>query len=318
MDAKTQHHDPAGFDWDDARVLLALLRKRTLRGAAAALRVNASTIGRRLDALEEALGTQLFDRTQDGLAPTAAAEQLLAHAERLEQAALGLVSAVEGFEREPEGLVRISALPGVADHFVAPSIARLLERYPLLRIELDVSIAYSDLTRREADIALRTQRPTSGDLVAQRLTEDRDSILGSKNYVEELGQLKQLSDARWIGWGHELALLPSARWLTERVPDSAIVLRTCSINAMLSAAESGLGLLLLSKAFLNVRPLALAQLTRALGKEASSLPTTELWLVGHRALRDVPRVAVVWEFILEDMARISGWQPPRRRSKTKR
>jgi len=306
MNAKTQQGRRANFDWDDARVLLALFRQRTLRGAANALRVNASTIGRRLDGLEEALGVQLFDRTLDGILPTAATEQLLAHAEQLEQAALGLVSAVEGFERQPEGVVRISSLPGVADHFIAPGLPRLLERYPQLRIELDSSIAYSDLTRREADLALRVSRPSSGDLVAQRLTEDRDAIVGSRAYVQELGALQNLSHARWIGWGHDLALLPSARWLSERVPESSIVLRTSSINAMLSAAESGLGLILLSKAFLGVRPLALAHLSRAVAKEASGLPTTELWLVGHRALRAVPRVAAVWDFIVEDMARIGG------------
>ena len=97
---------------DDARVLLALHRERTLRGAAQTLGVNASTIGRRLDALEKALQARLFDRRLDGVQPTEAAERLLVHAEQLEQAALGLLAAADGLEREPEGVVRLSALPG--------------------------------------------------------------------------------------------------------------------------------------------------------------------------------------------------------------
>src|SRR5262245_48032447 len=115
MPAKTQHKIPGkslDFNWDDARVLLALQRRRTLRGAAEELGVNASTIGRRLSALEDALAARLFDRTQDGVLPTSASELLLAHAERLEQAALGLSAAVAGFERQPEGVVRITAPPG--------------------------------------------------------------------------------------------------------------------------------------------------------------------------------------------------------------
>jgi len=80
------------FHWDDVRVFLALCRARTLSSAAARLGVNASTVGRRLDALEDALGARLFDRTPDGVIPTAATEHLLAHAERLEHAELPRVT----------------------------------------------------------------------------------------------------------------------------------------------------------------------------------------------------------------------------------
>jgi DNA-binding transcriptional LysR family regulator len=307
MAAKTQQ-----FDWDDARVLLALFRERTLRGAAQQLGVNASTIGRRLEALEQALAARLFDRNLDGVLPTAAAERLLAHAEQLEQAALGLAAAAEGFEREPEGVVRLSALPGIADHFVAPSLGRIHARYPRLRLELDSSIAYADLTRREADLALRIMRPTSGDLVAQKLSEDRDTILGSAAYIESLGTLRDFADARWLDWGHDLALLPSSQWLRARVPETAIVMRSSSINALLSAAEHGVGLVLLSSVFQRVRPLVEAKLSAALAEQAAELGTLELWLVGHRALRDVPRVAVVWDFIIEEIARVLE-TPARRR-----
>jgi DNA-binding transcriptional LysR family regulator len=300
MVAKMQHRSSA-LDWDDVRVLLALFRKRTLRGAAAVLRVNASTVGRRLEALETALATRLFDRTQDGLSPTAAAEQLLAHAERVEHSALSLISAAEGFEREPEGVVRITAPPGVADHFVAPGLVRLLARYPRLRVELDASIAYSDLTRREADIALRTSRPESGDLLARKLAEPRDVLLGSQAYVRELGTLTAFSQARFVTWGHDLAHLPSTRWLVEHVPASAIVLRSSSINALLGAAESGLGLMLLSGAYTQVRPLVRASLSVKLQKQVERVPPLQLWLVGHRALRDVPRVAAVWDFIVQEL-----------------
>lgn len=298
------------FDWDDARVLLALFGQRTLRGAAHQLSVNATTIGRRLDSLEEALGVRLFDRTLDGVLPTAAAERLLAHAEQLEQAALGLAAAAVGFEREPEGVVRISAVPGLADHFIAPSAVRLLRKYPKLRLEVDASIGYADLTRREADIALRIVRPTTGDLVTQKLNETPDVILGSPAYVKELGTLRSFADARWLGWGSDLAGLPSSQWLREYVPESAVVLRSSSVNALLGAAESGAGLVVLSRAYIGMRPLVEARLSQGLAASARALPSLELWLVGHRALRDVPRISVVWQFIVDEALKIARSPSP--------
>jgi DNA-binding transcriptional LysR family regulator len=305
MPAKTQRKpEPRprpDFNWDDARVLLAVARKRTLRAAGEALEVNASTIGRRIDALEQAFGIRLFERMSEGLLLTAEAEKLLAHAERIEQAALGLASAVDGLEHKPEGVVRITAPPGVADHFVAPSLPRLLERYPGLSIELDASIGYSDLTRGEADIALRVLRPSAGDLVATRLCQDRDTAVGSEAYVRKLGTLSDLNAARWLTWGSDLAQYPATRFVSEQVAAKQIVLRSSSINALLGAAEAGLGIVLLSRRYLQLRPLAPVKLSAKLAEQVNALPGLELWLVGHRALRSVPRVAVVWDFIVESM-----------------
>jgi DNA-binding transcriptional LysR family regulator len=303
MPAKTQRKSETRvrpeFNWDDARVLLAVARKRTLRAAAQVLEVNASTIGRRLDALENAFGIRLFERTSDGLLLTAEAEQLLAHAERIEQAAIGLASAVDGLEHKPEGVVRITAPPGVADHFIAPALPRLLERFPGLAIELDSSIGYSDLTRGEADIALRTLRPTSGDLVTTRFCSERDTIVGSEDYVRSLGTLSDPNAARWLSWGADLSQYPSARFVTEHVAPKQVVLRSSSIHALLAAAEAGLGVVLLPRSYLQLRPLAAAKLSAKLAAQVNGLPSLDLWLVGHRALRSVPRVAAVWDYMLE-------------------
>lgn len=290
-----------GFSWDDVRVFLALFRARTLSSAAVRLGVNASTVGRRLDALETALGARLFDRTPDGVAPTAATEHLLAHAEKLEQAAHALGGAVEGLENRPEGVVRITAPPGVADHFLAPALPRLLSRFPAIRIELDASMRYLDLTRREADLALRPVRPDVGDLVAVKIADEQDGLFTSAAYAAELGSLRDLGAARWIGWDRELAHLPSARWLDDRVPESRVVLRTSSIGAQLSAAEAGLGVVLLPKAYGNRRPLTAVRLSPSLRASLPPTPRQSLWLVGHRATRDVPRIAAVWDTILDTL-----------------
>jgi len=178
--------------WDDARVV-ALLRERSLSAAGARLGVNASTASRRLTALEAALGTRLFDRTPDGVLPTAVALELAPHAEAMERAAAGLALMAQGRETRPEGEVRLSALPGMAEFLLAPALPRLFARYPRLGLVLDASVAYVDLTQREADLALRTRRPTKGDLIVRSLGESSGGFHGSPTYVKALGRLRHLS-----------------------------------------------------------------------------------------------------------------------------
>jgi len=296
---------PSALHWDDARVLLALLQARTLSGAGRRLGVNASTVSRRLEALETALGARLFDRTPDGARPTALAEQLGPHAEAMERAAAGLALTAQGRETVAEGDVRLTAPPGVAEFVVAPALPRLLKRHPRLRVVLDASVGYADLTRREADIALRLARPTAGDLVARRVGVADGGLYGAPRYVRELGVLQTLGAARWITWGEDLAHLPPARFVADLVPAERVVLRTSHMGSMVAAAAAGLGLLVLDQPMgvaCGLAPVTLdARLRRSLpSMEAAS----EAWLVAHRALRDVPRIAAVWDFLGEELTRL--------------
>lgn len=286
--------------WDDVRLFLALHRERTLAGAGARLGVDASTMSRRLVALEEALGGRLFDRTRDGLVPTYAAEQLVAPAEEMEAAHLRFAREAASVEVAVEGVVRLSVPPGVADVFVAPALVRLRERHPGIRVELDASIRVLDLTRREADLAIRTIRPQSGDLVMTKLLASRWLAMTSPAYAAELGSVRAWDDARWIAWGQELAGIGPARWLSAHVKTDP-VLRTSHFATQIGAAEAGLGVALVPESYLLVRPLAPVRFARALAASAEAWPTDDTWLVGHRALRDVPRVAAVWDFLLEEL-----------------
>lgn len=288
--------------WDDLELLLALDREGTLSGAATRLGVNTSTIGRRLDAMEAGLGVHLFDRTPAGIAATDVAESLLPVAESMERAAADALRVIEGRETEPEGLVRVTAPPGIANWFLAPALVELRRRYPKLVIELDASVGYADLSRREADLALRGARPSSGDLIAVRLAEAESVIVASPERIRKLGKLARLDAIDWITWGRDLAQLPDAKWITANVDPAKVVLRTSSMDAQLHAARTGLGALLVGRPFLGWIDLDEVRLERALAKGLPALPRGALWLVGHRALRSVPRVQAVWEFIVEQAA----------------
>ncbi len=299
-------HSQNSCSWDDVRVFLALWRGRTLTAAAAALGVNPSTVGRRLEALETGLAARQFDRTPDGVRPTRAAEELVGHAERVEEAALGFTGAVTGFEVAAEGPVRLTAPPAVAEEFVAPALPRLAARYPRLTLELDASIGYADLTRREADLALRLFRPSAGDLVAVKVAEEPSVLAASRRFAAARGRLEALGDVPWVTWDASLGHLPDARWVAEHVPPEAVVLRTNSIGAQLTAAEHGLGVVVVAASLAGARKLVAVEPRGRLRSALPATPRSALWLVGHQALRHVPRVAAVWRFILEEARRFSG------------
>lgn len=290
------------LDWDQVRVFLAVAREGQLVRASSRLGLDVSTVSRRLDRLEAELGVHLFDRTRDGTVPTAAAEAMLPAAEDMERGLAQFAAAVDAVETTAEGVVRLTAPPGIADAFVAPILARFHQRFPRVAVELDVSVGYADLTRREADVALRAQRPRSGDLVAVKVTSTRSVPLSSPEYVAELGTVKRWTDARWITWGDDLMHLASGRWLADQLAGATPVLRTSHFASQLAAAAAGLGVVLAAEPFRHVHRLAPVTCARGLRASLDALPAEDLWLVGHRAMRGVPRIAALWDFLAEAFA----------------
>jgi DNA-binding transcriptional LysR family regulator len=295
--------------WDDVRLFLALCRARTVGSAAEALGVDASTVSRRLAAMEQALAATLFDRGRDGVTPTEAAEDLMPVAEEIEGAMMRFANAAEGLEREASGLVRITCPPDVADVVVAPLLGELLARHPALRVELDPGEAVLDLTRREADLALRTVRPVRGDLVVTRLTTARWVLVATPNVARALGVLRSWADAPWVGWGDRLSNIGPARWLAKHVRGAEPVVRSDSLMVQLAVVATGVGVALVPEPSMKHYGLVPVKVGAALRAAAAEWPVDELFLVTHRALRDVPRVRVVWDLLLERL----GDRPTRRR-----
>lgn len=296
MTAKSQASNDA--HWDDVRVFLAGHRHRSLAAAAARLGLDTSTVSRRLAALEEHLGVRLFERTRSGLVPTRAAERMLAAAEAMEAAHGRLARDLSATESEAEGVVRISTAPALADTFVAPALPRLRRRHPRISIELDASVRSLDLARYEADIALRSVRPQGAELVVTKLVRAPWVPACAPVLARKLKKLSSWADAPWIAWDRDFIAFAPARWLATNAPSAEIVLRTSHFSSQLAAAKAGHGVLLVPEPYLG--PHGLRRLDLAAG---SPLPADDLWLVGHRALRDVPRIAAVWSFFAEELRR---------------
>jgi len=284
--------------WDDIRIFLAIYRQHTLGSAANRLGLDTSTVSRRLAALEDDLGERLFDRTREGLTPSRAAERVLAAAEAMEAAHARLTRDASDVERLAEGVVRISTAPGFSSSFIAPALPRLRKKHPRISIELDSHVAPRDLTRHEADIAVRSVRSQGADLVTTKLATASWVAAAAPRIASKLGRITSWNAAPWIQWDRDLASFPPAKWVAQHVTD--VALRTSDFPAQLAAARAGLGLLLVPVPYLEPSGLVVIDYAPAM---SPAWPSDDLWLVGHRVLRDVPRVAAVWEFLTEELRR---------------
>ncbi len=284
--------------WDDVRFFLALCRARTVTEAAAALGVDASTVSRRLSALEEKLSAALFERGRDGLAATQAAEDLMPVAEEIEQGIARFASEAEALERSVSGPVRVACPPDVAEVIVAPLVPELLSRHPALRVEIDPGESVVDLTRREADIALRTVRPVRGDLVVTRLLTVRWVLVAAPRLARSLGTLRSWADAPWVSWGERLSAIAPARWFAAHARDVEPVVRSDSLMLQLALARKGVGVALVPEPSAGHYGLVPVKIGATLRERSGEWPSDDLFLVTHRALRQVPRVRAVWDLLV--------------------
>ncbi len=227
------------------------------------------------------------------------AASTLGTTEQAEAAASRMKGEVEGLEKEPVGTVRLALLPGLSSIVVAPALVQLRARYSRLTLELAPASAIVDLVRREADLALRTVRPEIGDLVIQRVAAFRLAVMCSPALLAR-GRRVRLRHLPWVTWTDELSMTPEAEWLRENVPDAPIALRSPELQTLICAAQAGLGAVVVAE------PLGIAAGGLLRVPTRARMPEGALWLVAHRALRPVPRVAAVWEWLASLIAGVAA------------
>lgn len=285
------------LDWDDLRYFLALSRRGTLARASRELRINATTVGRRLGSLEERLGARLFDRTPDGYLLTQAGRDLLPFAERMEEEAFALERSVVGADERVAGSVVISVTEMIGTRFIAPHLPRLAARYPALTLELSCTPRIVNLARREADIALRLARPREPDLVVRQLSSVHLSLYATEEYLQRRGVPP---DPETDLSGHDVLLFASKPafsiendWFEARLGSARVVLRSDSVSAIFSAALGGLGVALLPRSVAGPEP-------RLLRLETRSEPEPRrIWQAVHRELARSVRIRAVVDFLGE-------------------
>lgn len=281
----------SSIDWDALPVFLAVARAGSLRGAARALGVNHATVTRRLKALEAGLGAALFDRTPDAFVLTQAGEALLGAAERMEGEVFAAERMIAGRDAEPAGVVRVSMPWAVMHGLLAPAIAAFAARFPAIELDVELTDAFSDLARREADVSIRMAHEVTDDVVGRRLCRYATCIYASPEVAGSLGP--KTGDASgavpWIGWG---AAAANPSWTRDTPFPSLTVRHRMSTHALqLETAKAGLGLTMLPCFLGDPEP----GLVRVPG--AAPVPDRSLWLLLHNDLRKAARVRAFVDFM---------------------
>jgi molybdate transport repressor ModE-like protein len=274
----------------DLRTLLAIAREGTLAGAARHLRINHSTVFRRLNAIEAKLGTRLFERQGGSYATTAAGEDLLRTAERVEAEVEALERRLSGQDLRLTGSLRLTAPDDIAEVLVMPLLAPFRGAYPDITVELAVDNRMLNLTRREADVALRPTRQPPETLAGRRIAG-----LASAVY-RATGRGTQV-DARWVAWEEGGGPPLVARWLAGQVDPQTIRYRSNSMLNLASAIRAGLGR--------GVLPCFLGDRDPGLERSGPPLPelATELWLLTHPDLQRSARIRALLDFLYESLRR---------------
>ena len=277
--------DPSLGDWDDLRYLLAVGRAGSLSGAARQLGVNHSTVFRRLGALEARLGVRLFERLPGGYVATAAGEDLLRGAERIESEALELGRRLAGRDLSLSGSLRLTAPDDVAERLLMAPLAGYRRSYPEISLEVVIDNRMLSLTKREADVALRPSARPPEVLVGRRIGPLASALYGTDDMAPETGP--------WIAWEEGGGPPDVARWVERHVAPERIVYRSNSMLHLLAACRAGVGAALL--------PCFLADPDPALRRLAPPDPalSTELWLLTHPDLRRSARVRALLDFLFD-------------------
>lgn len=291
--------DDAEPGWDLYRSFLAVLREGSLSGAARALGLTQPTIGRHVEALEQALGLPLFTRSVQGLAPTEAAEDLRPHAEALAAGAAALLRTASGARIGTRGTVRVTASEAIGAEVLPPLLARLRQDNPELVIELVLTNRTEDLLRRDADIAVRMVRPVQEVLVARRIGSVVLGLHAHRRYLERCGvpeSLEALGDHTVIGFDQENAFIRGLRARGVPLNRGLFALRTDSDLAQLAAIRAGFGIGV-CQVGLARRDLALVRVLPA--EFAIGLDT---WLAMHADLSGSRRCRLVFDALAEGLA----------------
>jgi DNA-binding transcriptional LysR family regulator len=279
--------------WDNVRYFLALSRQGSLSATARALKVEHSTVARRVSSLEESLSIKLFDRLARGWVLTAEGQELAKQATLLEEEMLSLWRAAMG-NSSLAGTVRLSAPPLLLNEFLVPRLNEFARKFAEIDLVLIGETRGADLARGEADIALRMVAPTNSQLVTRRLGDVAYNLYAVRRWHEV-----DESEQAFIGFDDGTQSAQKA-WLDNHVGERRFSLRTNDMRAMYHAAAGGLGIAFLPQFLAGTDP-------RLEPMPGPATPfTCPLFLVMHGDMRRAPRIRATADFLVELFQEASG------------
>lgn len=282
------------FDWNRARAFLVTAEEGSLSAAAIALDMSQPTVGRQVSALEEELGVSLFERTNSGLVLTQSGADLMVQVKAMADAATNLSRLASGHIETVEGIVCISATEMMAAFVLPPIIEKLRRQWPKIEIEIIASSDTSDLSRREADIAIRNFRPKQQDLIVKRAQNTLGHLYASKSYLTNLEQRQSpqdLNNAAFLGVDRSSRIISHLKQFDFDLKSSNFPVIVSNHLVQWEMVKHGSGIGFMMEGIGDAEPLV--------EKVLPNFPAfeTETWLVAHRELKTSKKYRVVFDYL---------------------
>ncbi len=278
------------MQWDDARIFLAVARQGSFASAARRLGVQHSTVSRRIRALEKKLATPLVERKASGYILTEAGEELKQSACRIEKELLTFEGVVGGQAEDIAGELRVTAIANMASTVLMPYFARFSAAYPNIELSVQVTNDSVRLSERDADVAIRQTNKPLETLIGTRLTTVASAVYGARDYCAAVksGQARE----KWIGVD---CCEYHRTWTKQAWPQANHEFYVDETSLTLAALKEGLGVGFLP-CFLGDSDPDLARF-----HEPEKQHELGLWLLYHRDLRNIKRVALFREHMQREI-----------------
>jgi DNA-binding transcriptional LysR family regulator len=286
----------SGLSWDEFRLVKSVAEARSLVGAAETLGVNHSTVFRRLAAVEASVGARLFERSRSGYEPTAAGEEMIALATTMAESVQEFERRVAGRDVKPTGELTVTMPGAVGLHLMPGIVAQFRAQHPGVVITLILSNQMLDLSRRDADVAIRLTNDPPETLVGRRICTGRWAVYRRGDTAAALGA-EPMESTAFIGFGGNMGPTSARRWIEANIDSGQIVARANSTHCMLELARQGVGAALL--------PCFLGDRIPDLIRVGYLLPELDagLWMLTHSDLRRAARVRAFMEFVGAELAK---------------
>ncbi|GAB5458617.1 MAG: LysR family transcriptional regulator [Henriciella sp.] len=297
------------FDWNQVRAFLATAEEGSLSAAARALGQTQPTLSRQVAALEEELGVTLFERAGRAMALTAAGIELLEHVRVMGDAATRISLSASGQSQAVEGKVVITATDSMAAFHLPPIFRKIRAQAPNIQLEVITSNEVRDLTRREADIAIRHGRPDQPDLIAKLIGETTAHLYATQDYIDTLGPvntLQDLSNASFIGFDQNPGIVEEFKTHGLHITLDNFKLNSPSGPVMRAFALQDLGICILTRDME-----AISERLKPILPDQLSIPVP-VWLATHRELHTSRRIRIVYDILAEKLLELI--RTPRRSS----
>lgn len=283
------------LNWDDLKFFLLVARDGSLAKAALRLGVTHSTVFRRINSLEDDLGTKLFSRTPEGYQLTASGFSVFNHVEKVADGIDVLRRFVDNSSNSLSGAIQVTAPHNFAYTFLPSYIADFRLQYPDIEVNLIVANNDLDLSKNEADLAIRATPSPPENLTAHHLFNLNWGAFASKNYIEKHGapsKLEELQQNHYLVSSYSnLFKLKAFAWVESNIGSNNIVCRCSDLVSMSKAAEAGIGICLLPDD--QIKP----ELTRLFTMPADM--TSDIWILMHPDLRGCRRIGLFKEYLIK-------------------